>query len=166
VRGRVYDFDYGSGYLVEGRSGVSVVRQDFVLPSLNTDLAKRLRPRQKLAFKLQPAPLHPQVRLMPARPPISTNGHRPGENGRPALEKLAICESVYPFFIPGAAYGYTVPPKSTNAHQVGKNDRAGAKKFRLGKIYILELTALPVAPSNQIGVGHYGVVGQVAGWRG
>jgi hypothetical protein len=93
VRGRVYDFDYGSGYLVEGRSGVSVVCQDFVLPSLNTDLAKRLRPRQKLAFKRQPAPLHPQVRLMPARPPISTNGHRPRENGRPALEKLAICES-------------------------------------------------------------------------
>jgi hypothetical protein len=124
VRGRVYDFDYGSGYLVEGRSGVSVVCQDFVLPSLNTDLAKRLRPRQKLAFKRQPAPLHPQVRLMPARPPIS------------------------------------------NAHQVGKNDRAGAKKSRLGKIYILELTALPVAPSNQIGVGHYGVVGQLAGWRG
>jgi len=141
---------------------------------------------------------------MPARPPISTNGHRPGENGRPALEKLAICESVCPFFIPGAAYGYTVPPKPTNAHQaakslrlaqensspgcptpsgthlsgpnsalkypnahqVGENDRAGAKKSRLGKIYIPELTALPVASSDQIGVGHYGVVGQMAGWRG
>ncbi len=65
---------------------------------------------------------------MPARPPISPNGHRPGENGRPALEKLAICESVYPFFIPGVAYGFTVPPISTNAHQVGKSLRL-AKKF-------------------------------------
>jgi hypothetical protein len=27
---------------------------------------------------------------MPTRPPIYTNGHRPGENGRPTLEKLAI----------------------------------------------------------------------------
>jgi hypothetical protein len=108
------------------------------------------------------------------------NGHRPGENGRPALEKLAICESVCPFFIPGAAYGYTVLSISTNAHQVdkslrraqkisslgcptpsgihrsgpnsalkypnahqvGKNDRPGARKFRLRKIYIPELTAL------------------------
>jgi hypothetical protein len=116
---------------------------------------------------------------MPARFPISTNGHRPGENGRPALEQFAICESVCPFFIPGEAYGYAVLPisnahqvgkslrlaqknsslgcptpsgihlsgpnsalKHPNAHQVGKNDRAGAKKFRLRKIYIPELTAL------------------------
>jgi len=56
VRGRVYGFDFGSGYL-EDRSGVGVVRQDFVLTFLNTDPAKRLRPRQKLAFKRQPAPL-------------------------------------------------------------------------------------------------------------
>jgi len=94
---------------------------------LNTDPTKRLRPRQKLAFRHQSAPLVSQVRLMPARPPISTNRHRPGENGRPAQEKLAICESVCSFFIPGAAYGYTVPPISTNAHQVGKSLRLAQK---------------------------------------
>jgi len=52
----VYGFDYGSGYLVEDRSGLGVVRQDFVLPFLNTDPTKRLRPREKLAFKHQSAP--------------------------------------------------------------------------------------------------------------
>ena len=57
VRGMVYDFEYGSGYLVKGRPGVGVVRQNFVLPFLNTDPAKRLRPRQKLAFKNQSASL-------------------------------------------------------------------------------------------------------------
>src|ERR1700739_195183 len=36
--------------------------------------------------------------------------------------------------------------KYPNAHQVAKNDRVGAKKFRLRKIYIPELTALTVAP--------------------
>jgi hypothetical protein len=56
VCGRVYGFDSGSGYL-EDRSGVGVVRQDFVLPFLNTDPTKRLRPRQKLAFKRQSDPL-------------------------------------------------------------------------------------------------------------
>jgi len=56
--------------------------------------------------------------------------------------------------------------KYPNAHQVGKNDRAGAKKFRIGKIYIPELTALPEPSSNQIGVGYYGVLGQTAGWHG
>jgi hypothetical protein len=55
VRGRVYGFDYGSGYL-EDRPGVGVVRQDFVLPFLNTDPTKRLRPREKLAFKHQSGP--------------------------------------------------------------------------------------------------------------
>jgi hypothetical protein len=55
VRGRVYGFDSGSGYL-EDRSGVAVVRQDFVLPFLNTDPTKRLRPREKLAFKRSVCP--------------------------------------------------------------------------------------------------------------
>jgi hypothetical protein len=55
VRGRVYSFDSGSGYLGD-RSGVAVVRQDFVLPFLNTDPAKRLRPPEKLTFKCQSAP--------------------------------------------------------------------------------------------------------------
>lgn len=54
VRGRVYSFDSGLGYL-EDRSGVGVVRQDFVLPFLNTDPAKRLRKPEKLAFKRQSA---------------------------------------------------------------------------------------------------------------
>jgi hypothetical protein len=36
------------------------------------------------------------------------------------------------------------------------------KNLAFRKIYIPELTALTVAPSNQIGVGHYGVVGR---WR-
>jgi hypothetical protein len=56
VRGRVYSFDSGSGYLGD-RSGVGVVRQDFILPFLNTGPIKRLRPREKLAFKRQSAPL-------------------------------------------------------------------------------------------------------------
>jgi hypothetical protein len=51
----VYSFDSGSGYLGD-RSGVGVVRQDFVLPFLNTGPIKRLRPREKLAFKRQSAP--------------------------------------------------------------------------------------------------------------
>jgi len=40
------------------------------------------------------------------------------------------------------AGGRTQASNIPNAHQVGKNDRAGAKKFRLRKIYIPELTAL------------------------
>jgi hypothetical protein len=55
VCGRVCGFDFGSGYL-EDQSGVGVVRQDFVLPFLNTDPTKRLRPREKLSFKRQSAP--------------------------------------------------------------------------------------------------------------
>jgi hypothetical protein len=55
VRGMVYRFDSGSGYL-GNRSGVGVVRQDFVLPFLNTGPIKKLRPREKLAFKRQSAP--------------------------------------------------------------------------------------------------------------
>ena len=55
VCGRVRGFDCGSGYL-EDRSGVGVVRQDFVLPFLNTDPTKRLRLREKPAFKRQSAP--------------------------------------------------------------------------------------------------------------
>jgi hypothetical protein len=71
---------------------------------------------------------------MPARSPISSNGHRPGEHGRPALEQFAICKSVCPFFIPGAAYGYTVPSISTNtnAHRVGKSLRLAQKNSSLG----------------------------------
>jgi hypothetical protein len=81
--------------------------------------------------------------------------------------KVAPCPKKF-FAQPGpdAQSGPVSALKYPSAHQVGKNDRAGAKKFCLGKIYIPELTALPVAPSNQIGVGYYGVVGQMAGWRG
>jgi hypothetical protein len=56
VRGRVYGFDYGSGYLVEDRSGVGVFRQDFVLPFLNTDPTKRLRPREKTCLQASVRP--------------------------------------------------------------------------------------------------------------
>jgi hypothetical protein len=65
-------------------------------------------------------------------PPLSPNGHR--------VDKSLRLGCPTPRGIhrrgPNSALKYP------NAHQVGKNDRAGAKKFRLRKIYMPELSAL------------------------
>jgi hypothetical protein len=88
VRGRVYGFDSGSSYLIEVRSGVGVVRQDFVLPSLNTDPAKRLRHAQKSSSPSYPTPSwYPLERaeLGPLSP-----AHRVGKNDRRAAKKFCL----------------------------------------------------------------------------